>query len=81
MTLLGCTAGAIAGLLYVVAQLTALPPTGTGQMPTTATRLVPFALLTGFLAGFATDAFFRKPRERDVVSVEVPAFKAPGQGS
>lgn len=79
--LLGCAAGIVAGLLYVVAQLTAITPSASGQMPASASRLVPFALLTGFLAGFATDAFFRKMRDRDVGSVEVPAFRAPGQST
>ena len=79
--LLGCTAGIIAGLLYVVAQLTTLTPSESGTMPASASRLVPFALLTGFLAGFATDAFFRKMRNRDVGSVEVPAFRAQGKNT
>ena len=77
--LLGCAAGVIAGLLYVVAQLTAITPSASGAMPAAASRLVPFALLTGFLAGFATDAFFRKMRDRDVGPVEVPAFRASGR--
>jgi hypothetical protein len=51
------------------------------QKPTLASRLVPFALLTGFLAGFATDAFFRKMRDRDVGSVEVPAFRVQGKNT
>jgi hypothetical protein len=78
MALLGCAAGIIAGLLYVVAQLTTLTPTTSDKMSKSASRLVPFALLTGFLTGFATDAFFHKIRDREVGSVEVPAFKAPG---
>ena len=78
MALLGCAAGIIAGLLYVVAQLTAIAPSqaANASMPIAASRLVPFALLTGFLAGFAADAFFRKMRDRDVGSVEVPGFQA-----
>jgi hypothetical protein len=79
--LLGCSAGIIAGLLYIVAQLTTLTPSESGTMPASASRLVPFALLTGFLAGFATDAFFRKMRDRDVGSIEVPAFRGPGQST
>ena len=79
--LLGCTAGIIAGLLYVVAQLTTLTPSESGTMPASASRLVPFALLTGFLAGFATDAFFRKIRDQDVGSIEVPAFRGPGRNT
>lgn len=79
--LLGCTAGIIAGLLYVVAQLTAITPSASGSMPTSVSRLVPFALLTGFLAGFATDAFFRKMVNRDVGPIEVPAFRVPGQNT
>jgi hypothetical protein len=79
--LLGCAAGIVAGLLYVVAQLTTITPSGSSQMPASASRLVPFALLTGFLAGFATDVFFRKMRDRDVGSLEVPAFRTPSQNT
>jgi hypothetical protein len=79
--LLGCAAGIISGLLYVVAQLTTLTPSASNLMPASASRLVPFALLTGFLAGFAADAFFRKIRDRDVGSIEVPAFRPPSQSA
>jgi hypothetical protein len=75
VALLGSAAGTISGLLYVVAQLTALVPGAHGELPSVAGRLVPFALLTGFLAGFATDAFFRKLQDREVSTVDVPTFK------
>ena len=74
IVLLGAAAGAVSGLLYVVAQLTALAPGAQGKLPTAAGRLVPFALLTGFLAGFTTDAFFRKLKERDVQAFKLPSF-------
>lgn len=77
LALLGCAAGAVAGLLYVVAQLTALVPGEQGQLPPVAGRLVPFALLTGFLAGFATDAFFRKIVENEPPSTRIPSFSVP----
>lgn len=79
MALLGCAAGAVAGLLYVVAQLTALVPGEGGALPPVAGRLVPFALLTGFLAGFATDAFFRKIVQSEPPSVALPTFTSPSK--
>jgi hypothetical protein len=77
LTILGGVAGAISGLLYVIAQLTALLPGDHGQLPQVAGRLVPFALLTGFLAGFAADAFFRKLGEREVSAIQIPTFRTP----
>ena len=77
MALLGAIAGAISGLLYVVAQLTALLPGDHGKLAPIAGRLVPFALLTGFLAGFAMDAFFRSLREKEIAQVQITTFKPP----
>jgi hypothetical protein len=77
MALLGSVAGAISGLLYIVAQLTALLPGDHGKLAPIAGRLVPFALLTGFLAGFAADAFFRRIRDKEVPQVEAPVFRLP----
>jgi hypothetical protein len=77
MALLGSVAGAISGLLYVVAQLTALLPGDHGKLAPIAGRLVPFALLTGFLAGFAMDAFFRSLRDKETAQVQIPTFRPP----
>jgi hypothetical protein len=74
MALLGSVAGAISGLLYGVAQLTALLPGDNGHLAPIAGRLVPFALLSGFLAGFAMDAFFRRMRDQDTSQFKVPEF-------
>lgn len=76
MALLGSVAGAISGLLYVIAQLTALPGDD-GKLAPIAGRLVPFALLTGFLAGFAMDAFFRRIRDHEPPDVQLPTFRLP----
>jgi len=76
MALLGSVAGAISGLLYVIAQLTALPGNN-GSLAPIAGRLVPFALLTGFLAGFAMDAFFRRIRDQAPPEVQLPQFRVP----
>ena len=77
MAALGCAAGAIAGLLYVVAQLSAVAPAADGRLSALAGRLVPFALLTGFLTGFATDAFFRRMAEREIDPIRVPPVTVP----
>jgi hypothetical protein len=81
MAALGCAAGAVAGLLYVVAQLSAVAPIADGQLSPLTGRLVPFALLTGFLTGFATDAFFRRMAERAIDPVRVPAVTMPPAAS
>jgi hypothetical protein len=76
IALLGAAAGAVSGLLYVIAQLTALAPGVEGKLPPVAGRLVPFALITGFLAGFAADAFFRRLENEKTPDIQVPRFKA-----
>ncbi len=80
MAALGCVAGAVAGLLYSIAQLTVVLPGTDGQLPAITGRLVPFALLTGFVTGFATDAFFRRMAEREVDPIQLPAFTTPAKG-
>jgi hypothetical protein len=81
MAALGCVAGAVAGLLYVVAQLSAIAPAADGRLSPLTGRLVPFALLTGFLTGFATDAFFRRMAERVIDPIRVPAVTMPPAAS
>ena len=81
MAALGCAAGAVAGLLYVVAQLSAIAPVADGQLSPLTGRLVPFALLTGFLTGFAADAFFRRMAERAIDPIRVPAVSMPPAAS
>jgi hypothetical protein len=81
MAALGCAAGAVAGLLYVVAQLSAVAPLADGRLSPLTGRLVPFALLTGFLTGFATDAFFRRMAERVIDPIRVPAVSMPPAAS
>jgi hypothetical protein len=81
MAALGCAAGAVAGLLYVVAQLSAIAPAADGRLSPLTGRLVPFALLTGFLTGFATDAFFRRMAERVIDPIRVPAVTMPPAAS
>jgi hypothetical protein len=63
VAMLGVIAGGVAGMLFVVAQLSALAPAVGGQLPPQVNRLIPLALLTGFSAGFATDIVFSRLRE------------------
>jgi hypothetical protein len=74
---MGCVAGTVAGLLYVLAQLTAFSPTAQGALPVIAGRLVPFSLLTGFLAGATGDAFFKRMIDRPVGPIELSAAPRP----
>lgn len=65
---LGLAAGGLTGLVYVVAQLTAFPGTIEGAAKTAldqarvehASRILPTAMVTGFVAGLTLDAVFRK---------------------
>jgi len=71
---LGLIAGGVSGLLFISAQLSALP-SGTDEVVARlqvaqASRLVPFALSIGFIAGFTLDAVFRKLTGLDVVRTE-----------
>jgi len=76
---LGFIAGGVAGLLFITAQVTTVPPTS-GQIVSIeqARRLVPFGVLIGFIAGLTLDAVFRKLIASDVVEVSlVEAKKRP----
>jgi hypothetical protein len=64
---LGLIAGGIAGLLFVTAQMTAVPESV--LTPQVAGRLVPFGIAVGFIAGLTLDAVFRKLITSDVVDV------------
>jgi hypothetical protein len=76
---LGLIAGGVSGLLFISAQLSALPA-GSDQVvaklqEAQASRLVPFALVIGFIAGFTLDAVFRKLTGMDVVRTEAVELK------
>jgi len=60
---LGGVAGGFSGLLFVMAQLTATPTMVGNSLPVQVSRLVPFAMITGFLAGFTADLVYGKLRE------------------
>jgi hypothetical protein len=60
---LGGIAGGFSGLLFVVAQLTATPTITGNSLPAQVSRLVPFAMITGFLAGFTADLVYSNLRE------------------
>jgi hypothetical protein len=60
---LGGVAGGFSGLLFVMAQLTATPASVGNTLPIQVSRLVPFAMITGFLAGFTADIVYSKLRE------------------
>jgi len=60
---LGMVAGAVAGLLFVAAQLATTPDVLDGPA---ARRLLLFVLPVGFIAGLTFDAVYRKLRTQDV---------------
>jgi hypothetical protein len=68
-TAMGLVGGGITAILYVLTQLIAIG--GTPQ-PDHYVRLIPFALATGFLAGFALDVVDRKLREKAESGVGSP---------
>jgi hypothetical protein len=76
---LGLVAGGVSGLLFISAQISALPTGTTGDIATIqlaqASRLVPFALAIGFLAGLTLDAVFRKLVGIDVVRTDAVEMK------
>ena len=70
---LGLIAGGIAGLLFVTAQMTAVPANlVTSEL---ASRLVPFGIAVGFIAGLTLDAVFRKLIASDVVELSAVEAK------
>jgi len=76
---LGLIAGGVSGLLFISAQLSALPA-GTDEVvarlqEAQASRLVPFAVSIGFIAGLTLDMVFRKLTGIDVVHSEVVEVK------
>jgi hypothetical protein len=69
---LGAIAGGVAGALFIVAQLVAMSPEiGQSIWSKQAGRLVPFAVLVGFIAGLTLDAVFRKLVGVNVLSDEM----------
>lgn len=77
---LGLVAGGVSGLLFISAQLSALPADSTDVaaklQQAQASRLVPFALAIGFTAGLTLDAVFRKLTGMDVVHSEAVEVKS-----
>ncbi len=74
---LGMIAGGLAGLLFIIAQVTTAPQ-ASGQIVgiDQATKLVPFAVIIGFVAGLTLDAVFRKLIASDVVDLSaIPTKK------
>lgn len=80
---LGLIAGGIAGLLFITAQMTALPQDAAGATEALirdlqtkqASRLVPFGVAVGFIAGLTLDAVFRKLLSSDVVELSAVEAK------
>jgi hypothetical protein len=69
---LGAIAGAVAGALFIVAQLVSMSPEiGPTIWSKQAGRLVPFAVLIGFIAGLTLDAVFRRLAGMSVVTDEM----------
>ena len=72
---LGLIAGGVAGLLFISAQLTAIPTGGDAAtikalQESQASRLVPFTVGIGFIAGLTLDAVFRRLLKVDVIRTE-----------
>ncbi|TAN47916.1 MAG: hypothetical protein EPN21_16150 [Methylococcaceae bacterium] len=63
---LGLIAGGVAGLLFIIAQTTAIASEISAVQ---AGRLVPFGIVIGFLAGLTLDAVFRKLLLSDVIAL------------
>jgi len=73
---LGLIAGAVAGLLFITAQMATA--TEQGMFPKQAAHLVPFCFLIGFTAGMTLDAVFRKLIATDVLQTSsIEAKKKP----
>jgi hypothetical protein len=69
---LGVVAGGVAGLLFITAQVTTV---GTSVTSEQASRLVPFGVVIGFIAGLTLDAVFRKLIASDVVELSAVEAK------
>jgi len=63
---LGVIAGGIAGLLFITAQVSTMGDSVTSAQ---SSRLVPFGVIIGFIAGLTLDAVFRKLLASDVVDL------------
>jgi hypothetical protein len=74
---MGLVGGGITTLLYIITQLVAI---GDVIQPIHYRRLIPFAICTGFAAGFALDVVARKLRETAEKGV-LPAFSSKGTGA
>lgn len=77
---LGLIAGGVAGLLFIIAQVTTAPAPAAafaGQIiaPEQARKLIPFGVIIGLIAGMTLDAVFRKLITSDVVDVSVVEVK------
>jgi hypothetical protein len=62
----------VAGLLFITAQVTTV---GTSVTSEQASRLVPFGVVIGFIAGLTLDAVFRKLIASDVVELSAVEAK------
>ena len=69
---LGLVAGGVAGLLFITAQITTV---GEAVSSRQASRLVPFGVIVGFIAGLTLDAVFRKLIATDVIEVSAVETK------
>lgn len=69
---LGLVAGGVAGLLFITAQVTSVGDAVTAKQ---ASRLVPFGVAIGFIAGLTLDAVFRKLIASDVVELSAVQAK------
>ncbi len=63
---LGLIAGGVAGLLFITAQISIVSQ---AELVRQASRLVPFGVAVGFIAGLTLDAVFRKLISSDVVDL------------
>jgi hypothetical protein len=69
---LGAIAGGVAGAMFIVAQLVAMSPEiGQTVWSKQAGRLVPFAVLIGFVAGLTLDAVFRRLTGVNVITEDM----------
>lgn len=64
---LGAIAGGFSGLLFLMPQLAATTASAADKLPVQLSRLVPFSMITGFLAGFTTDLVYEKLREAKAI--------------